>query len=765
MPLDRERIAHYRVLKMAASGGMGEVYEAEDERLNRKVALKVISAPDPEMRRRFLREAHAASALTHPNVAHIYEIGNEDGIDYIAMEYIEGETLAQRIARGTMTIDEIVDISRQLADALAAAHERSIIHRDIKPSNMMLTPRGQLKVLDFGLAKIQSASDEKDSTLRLTATQPGAMVGTIGYMSPEQALGEPVDTASDVFSVGVVLYEMIAGRMPFAGRTAADTLHRITSTEPEPLARFNYDLPTELERIVRKCLQKTRTHRYRSAHELLLDLNALSRDRSSPRAASWAVGTRRRIRRGVLVLVLVIAVLGTGAWMLKGRVPGRGVRSVAVLPFSSAGEPDIDYVTDGLTDALINDLAENGSIRVMARSTVFRFKRSRLTPQQVGRELNVDAVVAADMRRRGDRFDVAAELVSVDDGARLWGAHYERQSADLMTIQQDLAKDVSRALHLDRAVRAGAAATADRAAAHQLYLRGQYAMNQRTMASIGAAAEDFRHAVAVDPTYAPPYAALADTFTLAPRYTNVPTGAIATKARQAARKALQLDPSLPEGHVSLGSVYDTCDWNWSAAEQSYRRAIALRPGDVLAHQWYALLLARLGRRDEAREQIQAALRLDPLSSVLNTAAANVYYYARQYDEAAAYCAKAITLDPARELPHVQMAVILIAQGRRDEAKGELAKGGASSVALAGRAVVDARMAEEAIAQLEERKAFYESAVVAASIGRIDEALQSLERAVAARSVYASYANVEPLLDPLRGDARFIAQMRAAGLQR
>lgn len=781
MPLDRDRIAHYQLLRIVGAGAMGEVYEAEDEHLHRRVALKVIAAPgsdQSDMRRRFLREAHAAAAFTHPNVAHIYDVGTDEGVDYIAMEYIDGETLAQVLARGAMAIDEIVGIALQLVDALAAAHDRGVVHRDIKPSNVMITTRGQVKMLDFGLAHIkQLPVAQTDETLeRGLSTAAGIIVGTTSYMSPEQALGESPASASDVFSVGVVLYEMIAGRRPFAGKTAADTLHRITGIEPEPLARFNYELPIELERIVRKCLEKTASHRYRSAGELLVDLKALGRDRSSGArsAPRWAAGSPPR-RRSIAAIVLVIAIVTAIAWWALNRrapaaaPPARALRSVAVLPFSIAGVNDAEYMADGLAESLINALAEDSQIRVMAQSTVFRFKHASQTPQQIGRQLGVDAVVTANVLQRGNGLIVTAELVSAEDGAHLWGERYERNVSDVIGIEDDLASGISHALQLRRTPHEPVPTSERRGTAYALYLRGQYAMNARTPESIKSAVEDFRRAIVADPGYAPPYAALADTFMLSARYAEVRTAEFSTRVHEAANKALQLDPSLPEAHVALASVYDTCDWNWTAAAQEYRKAIALRPSYLLAHQWYALLLTRLGRFDDAHHEIQIALGLDPLSAVVNLAAAYIDYHAGRYAEAESFCRKAIALDPNVPLGQLQMALILMEQSRFSEAGPALAASGSSDSAIVVRAVLQARQgqtaaAEATMSQLAAHDADYGLAVVAASLGRKDSALQSMERAFARRNPFASYAKVDPLLATLRGDPRFLTLLDHAGLR-
>lgn len=448
----------------------------------------------------------------------------------------------------------------------------------------------------------------------------------------------------------------------------------------------------------------------------------------------------------------------------------RPVRSIAVLPFRMAGADDAEYVADGITDSVIDALAEDPELRVMARSTVFRFQHSDRTPHEIGRELRVDAVVAAGIRRHGDRVTVAAELVSVEDGARLWGGRYERSASEVMGIEDDLARGISAALQLDRAPRGKSVAGRRRDDAHALYLRARHAMNQRSAASIRSAADDLRHAIAIDPQYAPPHAALADTFTLAARYVEVPALELAAAAREAAARALELDASLPDAHISMASVHDTCDWNWSAAEREYREAIALRPGDALAHQWYALLLTRLGRSDEAGGEIRTALRLDPLSPRLNLAAANIHYYAGRFDDAASSCAKALALDPAFPFAYLQMALIHLQQERYGQARAALETSGDSAAAVAARAMLHAREGETApagklMAQLVARGADYELAVVAAALDRDDLALQSLQTACERRNVYASYAGVDPLLASLRADRRFAALLRKASLRR
>jgi eukaryotic-like serine/threonine-protein kinase len=781
MPLEREQIAHYRILRKLGSGGMGEVYLAQDERLARQVALKVIAperSADDTLRRRFLREARAVAVLSHPGIAHIYDTGTEEGTDFIAMELIDGETLGKRISGERMTIDEILDTAVQLADAIAEAHEHGIIHRDIKPSNVMLTPRGRVKILDFGIAKLDPAgvaSLSGDDTDSASATNLGLIIGTANYMSPEQALGEPADRRSDVFSIGVLLYELITQRLPFAGKTAADTLHRITSVEPEPLARFNYELPIELERIVRKCLEKVPAHRYRSARELHTDLAAIARDRSSAPSAPWLGRARSSPRKMAWVLALFLAIgIGVGATYVLRRnysalpaSPAPLRRTVAVLPFTTdtAGESD-EYLAEGLTDTAISRLAEDASMTVIARSTVFHFRRSTLLPQQVGRQLNVDTVVTGSLSSHQGSLRLIAELVNVNDGSRIWSGEYAGTASDVIAIENDLSAGLAGAFHSSRPSRPGNVTSATRAAAHNWYLRGRIAFYNRQMPEAMAA---FQRATKLDPTYAPPYAALADVESVLERYLDLPASKTGPIARASAEKAMSLDPTLPEAHVALGSVYDTYDWNWTAAESEYRKAIALRPSDALAHQWYALLLSRLGRHDEALREITTAQTLDPLSAVVSTAAANILYYARRPEPAMREVVNAMNLDVdgSYALARIQLGLILDQQQHYAEAAAQLAKFaepprgrnvGLAALGIAAAHAQKTELARQLVHDLESRAAAqsteYFAAVVHAALGDREEAFSWLERAYRAHSLYLGFAKVDPGLDPLRQDPRF-----------
>jgi serine/threonine protein kinase len=437
---------HYEVLSPLGTGGMGEVYLARDTLLDRQVALKFLPteiAHDQQRLRRFVQEAKAASSLTHPDIAHIYEIGEADGTRFIAMEYVEGKSLDQRINGAPLKTTEMLQIASQAADALIEAHAKGIVHRDIKSANIMLTTRGQVKVLDFGLAKILSSSESPVVTEVPTQlkTTPGLVIGTLPYMSPEQALGQEIDHRSDIFSLGVVLYEMATGRLPFSGKPTPETISLITSAQPEAAARFNYDLPAEFDRIIRKCLEKDRERRYQSATDLVVDLENLRRDSQSGAAVVQrrAAGSLRESRRSRLFVIALIAVVLTAGLLLfywtktRSQRGSQHIESIAVLPFvNSSGDLNSEYLSDGVTESIINSLSQLPRLRVMARTTVFRYKGKEVEPETVGRELQVDAVLTGRVLRQGDTLIVQADLMNVADGSQLWGEHYTRKLVDVL---------------------------------------------------------------------------------------------------------------------------------------------------------------------------------------------------------------------------------------------------------------------------------------------------------------------------------------------
>ncbi|MDQ3258323.1 MAG: serine/threonine-protein kinase, partial [Acidobacteriota bacterium] len=508
-------ISHYKIISSLGAGGMGEVYLAEDTKLGRKVALKLLPAfftKDKERLRRFAQEARAASALNHPNVAHIYEIGEADGTSFIALEYVEGETLEAKIGGRPLDAAEMVDIAVQTTDALDAAHTKGIVHRDIKPANIMVTPRGGEKVLDFGIAKVTATQPDSEASTQLK-TSPGVVMGTVPYMSPEQALGRETDHRTDIFSLGAVLYEMATGRQPFSGANAVETIERITHAQPEAISRFNYDIPAEMERIIRKCLEKDRERRYQSAGELLIDLKNLQRDSSVQTvAAERAAPPRQSNWRPVtfaLVAAVILAVVSVGVYLLAGR-SSKAIDSVAVLPFVNVGaDPDTEYLSDGITESLINSLSRLPTLKVMARGTVFRYKGREADAQKVGRELGVGAVLTGRIVQRGDMLIVQADLVNVADGSQLWGERFNRKPTDILAVQEEISQDIANSL---RGRLSGAEQKqlvkryTEDIEAYQLYLKGRYFLEtRRTTTGIMRGIDYFQQAIAKDPAYALAY--------------------------------------------------------------------------------------------------------------------------------------------------------------------------------------------------------------------------------------------------------------------
>lgn len=764
-----ETVSHYRIQKKLGAGGMGEVYLAEDTRLGRQVALKFLPASyqyDSERRTRFLKEARAASALRSPNIAAIYDIGEHDGAMFIAMEYVEGEVLSQRIDRRTLPTGDVIDIAMQIADALDEAHSLGIIHRDIKSSNLIVTERGLVKMLDFGLAKMLQPGrsiDSADPTVAIGGqTAVGVVLGTVSYMSPEQALGRDLDQRSDIFSHGVVIYEMLTGRLPFEGASATEIIDCIIHKEPIAIARFNYDVPPELERIVRKCMEKDRERRYHSAREVSIDLRNLLRD-SATSAVTNAAAVRKTqsTRRG------------------RSR---KAIDSLAILPLINAGgDPDTEYLSDGITESIINNLSQLPKLRVMARSTVFRYKGKEVDPQRAGQELSVRAALTGRVLQRGDLLIIKAELVDTEDGSHLWGEQYNRKLSDIFTIEEEISREISDKLRLKLNGAEKKQLTkryTENTDAYQLYLKGRFYWNKRTPEGLKKGIEYFQQAFDSDPGYALAYAGLADSYNILVSYSALAPHDAFPKAKLAATRALEIDGRLAEAHTSLAFVKFGYDWDWKEAERGFKQAIRLNPGYAFAHNFYAVLLSALGRFDEAFVHIKNARELDPLSLPINTNLGWLLYLARRYDEAIEQYLKTIDLDEGFPLAHRRLAQTYEQNQRYSEADAEFQK----AVALSGEdielrsarghfyAVVgETSKAHEVLTQLEDfAKSRYVPSYLVARIylglGDIDRAFELLEKAVDERYGYLAYLEVEPMFDGIRRDPRFEELVRRAGLR-
>lgn len=761
-------VSHYRIIKKLGEGGMGEVYLAEDTRLGRQIALKVLPASyqyDPERRTRFLTEARAASALRSPNIAAIYDVGEHDGAMFIAMEFVDGEVLSERIARRTMPTAQIIEITAQISDTLDEAHALGIIHRDIKSSNLMVTERGLVKMLDFGLAKVirPETSDETDPTVHLGAqTAVGIVMGTVSYMSPEQALGQRIDQRSDIFSLGVVIYEMLTGRLPFDGSSTTEIIDSIIHKEPIAIARFNYDVPPELERIARKCLEKDRQRRYQTAREVSTDLRNLRRyGRTGETTNASGTGRTQPARRS------------------RSR---KAIDSLAILPFVNAsGDPDAEYLSDGITESIINNLSPLPKLRVMARSTVFRYKGGQADPQIVGHELGVRAVLTGRVLQRGDLLIIKAEMADADDGSHLWGEQYSRKLSDIFIIEEEISREISEKLRLKLSgaeKKQLAKRYTENTEAYQLYLKGRFYWNKRTEEGLRKGIDYFKQAIESDPGYALAYAGLADSYNILASYSAVAPKDGFPIAKSAATRALDLDGELAEAHTSLAFARFGYDWKWTESEREFKRALRLNPGYAMARNWYAVTVVAQGRFDDAFEQIKRALELDPLSLPINTNAGWLLHLARRYDEAIEQYLKTIELDSGFGLAHRRLGQTYEQTQMYNEAVVEFQKAvnlsGEDAELLSARGhfyalVGESEKAREVLELLEERgKNSYVPAYLMARVylgfGDNDRVFEWLDKACDERYGYLAYLNVDPIFDSVRSDARFAELVRRVGLE-
>ncbi len=789
------KLGPYEIVAPLGAGGMGEVYRARDTRLERVVAIKILPthlSSNPEARLRFEREAKAISSLQHPNICTVYDVGSQDGVDFLVMEYLEGETLQDRLLRGALASDLVMRYGMEVTDALDAAHRKGIVHRDLKPSNVFLTRHGEAKVLDFGLVKLEeeARTELRTATSPANLTSPGTALGTIAYMSPEQARGDELDARTDIFSLGAVLYQMTTGKLAFPGKTSAVIFKAILDETPLAPSKLKPEFSPRLEEIIFKALEKDRDVRYQSAAEIRADLKRLRRDTDSGKIGSTSgrvpvAHTKPwwRGRSAMIAGVVAVAVLAAAAYLFLPR-SAQKIDSIAVLPFSnSGGSFDTDYLSDGLTESLIDSLTHVPQLKVKSRYSVFRYKGKEIDVQQIGRQLGVSALLTGRMMQRGDTMEVSAELTDVRDNTQIWGERYNRKVADLIGLQQQIASDIADKLRAkissvekQQVTRQGTR----NPEAYELYLKGRYYWNKRTINDLRTAIDYFSQAIGKDPQYAMAYGGIADAYDVLPGYGGDPNDTY-PKARAAAQKALELDPTLARAHVVLGDYKSLHGLDFAGGEAEYRRAFELDPSDATAHQWHAEKREFLAAPEqEVVAELQLAHELDPLSSIITATLGSVYVAYRHYDRSLDVCNKVVQDDPGFAKAHECLAYAywgkrLYAQVIEEfKARGRLT--GDELDILFANALEEGfhssgwkgALAKSAQALVAKRKSRYVSAysiaVLYADAGDKEEAFRWLDAALREHNDgLISNLKTDFTLDSLRSDPRYADLLRKTGL--
>jgi len=823
-------LAHYRILSKLGAGGMGEVYLAQDTKLDRRVALKVLPgevAANRDRMERFVREAKAAAALNHPNIAHIYEIGEAGGINFIAMEFIEGVTLREKIHRERTELRKLLRLLQHAAEGVARAHAAGIVHRDLKPDNIMITQDGHAKVLDFGLAKLieQSPAPNNDSSEVATAvlpqhSRPGTVMGTIGYMSPEQAQGKTkeIDQRSDVFSFGCILFEAATGKKPFEGESIIKSLHMVVYEPARPITDFNPSAPTELQRIVRRCLEKDPDDRYQGIKEVAIELKHLRREletnpdlestvappitgesrlstssgsvtpatstllsASSPPSSSaeYVAQSLKRNKTAVAILLLIVIVAGALFVYLRSGKSDSAINSIAVLPFENrSNAADTDYLSDGLTESLIYRLAQLPNLKVSPTSSVMHYKGKGMDLKTVAGELGVRAVMTGRVAQHGDNLTISVELVDATNNKSLWGEQYERKMSDLLTTQRDIATAITQKLQLKLSGNEIGLTKkyTDSNEAYQLYLKGRFYWNKRDEPNLKKAIEQFKAAVEKDPNFALAFVGLADSYVLLPFYSNATANDVTPQAKSYAERALEIDDSLGEAHASLGYV-NRLLWNFAETQRELKRAIELNPNYATAHKYYGNYLCEVGRWDECLVEYKRAQELEPLSLIICANLAELYLTTGDLNSAVEQSQRAIDLDPNWYYIRHLLGVVYLKQGRNGEALEESEKSvelsKRQSVPLGVLAYVYAKVGKrtEAVALADELKQRYTEGrangydIARAYVGLDDrdQAFAWLEKDIPTRNATMPGFLYMPPLDALRDDPRFKDIARRIGL--
>jgi TolB-like protein/tRNA A-37 threonylcarbamoyl transferase component Bud32/Flp pilus assembly protein TadD len=782
-----QTISHYHVLRKLGGGGMGVVYEAEDLKLHRHVALKFLPeevSQDRHAVERFQREARAASALSHPHICTIHDIDQHQGRDFIVLELLEGRTLKDRIAGRPMESEEVARLAIQIAEALEIAHGKGILHRDIKPANIFVTENDQVKVLDFGLAKLLRQASEQTATESFTRTQ--GVAGTLPYMAPEQLRDQKIDARADIYAFGAVLYEMATGKRPFREEVEAQLIDSILHKPPAAPARLNPDVSPRLEDIILKCLEKDSTNRYQSAKEVAVDLRRFLTPSSVVAAAAGRPRVRWRLAAmtGAASVLLIVGVLvGLNVGGVRERLTGRAgpprVESLAVLPLENLSrDAEQDYFADGMTEELITDLSKIGALRVISRTSVAHYKGTKKTVPEIARELNVDGILEGSVQRAGDRVRITAQLIYAPSDRHLWAESYERDLHDVLALQSDVARAIANEIKVTLTPQEQTGLTNARTVnpeAHEAYLKGRYYLNKPTEESVNKAMEYFQRSLSIDASYAPAHAGLADGYYGLSNLRLPPREAM-PKAREETLKALQLDPTLADAHTSLAIVKTFYDWQWAEAEAEFKRALQLNPSYAPAHFEYGMYLTGMGRFDEAISEFKRALQVDPLSIGPISAIGDTYYYDRQYDLAIAHYRKALEADPNFFPSHWALAWVYEQKGMLNEAIVESKEavrlgGGPAAKALLGHVCAVAGKKSEALQilrQLEEQsgKSFvssYDLATIYLALGQKEQALSLLEQSYEERAESLVWLKVDPVFDSLRSERRFQSLLYHLGL--
>jgi serine/threonine-protein kinase len=762
-----QTFSHYKILEKLGSGGMGVVYKAQDTRLGRNVALKFLPGEFAQNRQaleRFQREARAASALDHPNICTIHDIGEQEGQPFIVMQFLKGRTLRRYLGSGPLDQEHLIEWSIQISSALKAAHDRGIIHRDIKPDNVFVTESGPIKLLDFGLAKLveegpYGAPAELDTQAGGPLTAPGIGVGTPYYMSPEQLLDKDLDARSDIFSFGVLLYEMATDHMPFQGQDLGAVFQKILNEAPVSPEKLNPELSGPLGQVIQKALEKDREARYQSAKELLKDLTRLKEGGNS--LARMATSSAPKVQ---------------------------AQPSIAVLPFvNMSPDPENEYFSDGLAEELINALTQLKGLRVASRTSAFSFKGGHESISQIGRELKVDTVLEGSVRKAGKRLRITAQLIKIADGYHLWSERYDREMEDIFDLQDEIARkivDKLRVNFVEDSQELLVKRYTENVEAYNLYLKGRYHLNQRTEQNVLKAIDCLEQATSEDESYALPHAGLAEAYILL----NIDCPQLmcdrdpvemVSRAKQAAQKAIEVDDSCAEAHVALALVYYRLDWDWERAEQEFRLALDRNEGLATAHHQYAMFLASVSRLDEALTEIRQAHELDPLSPIISTAVGRILHFSRRFDEAIDQCQRTFELHPRFTGAHFDMGLAYLLKGMYPEAReafkklSEISgnpKRGLMEFAWVCGAMGEREKAFKLLDQLSELSVNENLpriplALVHIGLGDIEKALELLEEGYAQRDSNLLYLRCEPAFDSLRSDPRFQDLVNRMGLQR